>query len=96
VNPNAFAVYQNGSTDNFNTWMNDTINNGGYGIYLQSNTSTYSNRNTISNCFLNNQTSTGTANGIYVYYHDSTLITGNSITTNQFLIKFQKVLLLTN
>jgi hypothetical protein len=83
VNPNAFAVYQNGSTDNFNTWMNDTINNGGYGIYLQSNTSTYSNRNTISNCFLNNQTSTGTANGIYVYYHDSTLITGNSITTNQ-------------
>jgi hypothetical protein len=83
VNPDAFAVYQNGSTDNFNTWMNDTINNGGYGIYLQSNTSKYSNRNTISNCFLNNQTSTGTAYGIYVYYHDSTLITGNLITTNQ-------------
>jgi parallel beta-helix repeat protein len=75
---NGYGVYQSGSMDNRNTINGNTINGAGYGVFLNANSSTYSNRNVISNNAINGSY----YYGIYSYYQDSVIISGNTITSS--------------
>ncbi|MBK7957079.1 MAG: right-handed parallel beta-helix repeat-containing protein [Bacteroidetes bacterium] len=77
-NPNAYGIYQSNTTDNYNTFIGNTITNGYIGIIMQSNTSVYS----VKNSFINNILTNQTGYAIYSYFQDSVTISGNIVTTN--------------
>ncbi|MBP9180934.1 MAG: right-handed parallel beta-helix repeat-containing protein, partial [Bacteroidia bacterium] len=70
-------IYINNTTDNFNTIVGNTFNNGSYGILWSSNTSNYARRNVIDSNTFNNQYQYG----IYTYYMDTVTIRNNTFTT---------------
>jgi photosystem II stability/assembly factor-like uncharacterized protein len=71
------AIGYSGSTSNGVSLMNNSIQNGLYGIYLSGNTSSYAKNYIIYNNNFINQTS----KGIYLVYSDSAIVSNNSITS---------------
>lgn len=66
------------TTDNYNTIVGNTFNNGAYGINWSSSTSIYARRNVIDSNTFNNQYNYG----IYSYYMDTVTIRNNTFTTS--------------
>lgn len=74
---NGNLINVSNSTDNYNTIVGNTFNNGAYGISWNSSTSNYARRNVIDSNTFNNQY----YYGIYSYYMDTVTIRNNTFTT---------------
>jgi parallel beta-helix repeat protein len=74
---NGNLINVSNSTDNYNTIVGNTFNNGSYGINWNSNTSNFARRNVIDSNTFNNQYQYG----IYSYYMDTVTIRNNTFTT---------------